>query len=129
MKFVLDTDVVSYQFKGDTRAGPYRRLIEGETVGISFYTRAELFRWTLTHNWGKTRIALLADFTRDFLVLPPDTDMTWIWAQSMAIKGQPIQPGDAWIAAAALRYRVPLITHNRKHFAHIPGLTIISEAP
>jgi tRNA(fMet)-specific endonuclease VapC len=39
----------------------------------------------------------------------------------------PIAPADAWIAATAIVYRAPLITHNRKHFEGIAGLKVISE--
>jgi predicted nucleic acid-binding protein len=36
--------------------------------------------------------------------------------------------GDAWIAATALHYNMPLITHNLKHFEHLKelGLNIIT---
>jgi predicted nucleic acid-binding protein len=40
-----------------------------------------------------------------------------------------IEPGDAWIAATALQFGVPLVTHNRKDYAAVKGLTLISEAP
>ena len=38
-----------------------------------------------------------------------------------------LNEGDAWIAAVALRNGMPLVTHNRRHFEGIPGLTVISE--
>jgi tRNA(fMet)-specific endonuclease VapC len=38
-----------------------------------------------------------------------------------------MSPADAWAAAVALRHGLPLVTHNRKHFEPVPGLTIISE--
>jgi len=43
--------------------------------------------------------------------------------------GRPIATADAWNAATALLLGLPLVTHNRSHFAHVAGLTIISEAP
>jgi len=48
-------------------------------------------------------------------------------AKLVSIPGHPIAPGDAWIAAAALAFRIPLVTHNRKHFEHVPGLIVVSE--
>ena len=41
--------------------------------------------------------------------------------------GRIIQPSDAWLAATALLYSVPLLTHNVADFAGIAGLTVISE--
>ena len=52
----------------------------------------------------------------------------WEYAGVRAIKGHPINAGDAWIAATALRHDLPLVTHNRSDFEHIPGLAVISEA-
>jgi len=43
----------------------------------------------------------------------------------MSIKGRPIAPGDAWVAAVATRHGLPLLTHNRKHFEALPGLALV----
>ncbi len=40
---LLDTNVVSYLFKGDTRALAYAPLLRGQRLAISFMTVAELF--------------------------------------------------------------------------------------
>jgi predicted nucleic acid-binding protein len=45
----------------------------------------------------------------------------------MSTKGHSIAYADAWIAATAMAYKVPLITHNRKHFEGVAGLKVISE--
>jgi hypothetical protein len=34
---IVDTDVVSMLFKGDTRAIAYRKHVTGRSLGISFY--------------------------------------------------------------------------------------------
>jgi predicted nucleic acid-binding protein len=34
---------------------------------------------------------------------------------------------DAWIAATALAFAVPLVTHNPDDFKNVPGLTVITE--
>jgi predicted nucleic acid-binding protein len=36
---------------------------------------------------------------------------------------------DAWIAATAMLYGVPLITHNPADYTAVVGLQIITEAP
>jgi len=40
---------------------------------------------------------------------------------------QPISVDDAWIAATALTFQCPLITHNPKDFFGITGIIIIAE--
>ena len=39
---IVDTDVVSMLFKGDTRAQRYRAHLAGRLLGVSFMTLAEL---------------------------------------------------------------------------------------
>ena len=47
---IVDTDVVSMLFKGDTRAVAYQHHIAGRLLGISFMTLAELERWPLENH-------------------------------------------------------------------------------
>lgn len=49
---VLDTDVVSFLFKGDTRAEAYRPHLRGKIPALSFMTVAELYQWVFVRNWG-----------------------------------------------------------------------------
>jgi predicted nucleic acid-binding protein len=42
-------------------------------------------------------------------------------------RGRPISCADTWIAATALAYAVPLVTHNPDDFKDVPGLMIITE--
>ena len=43
-------------------------------------------------------------------------------------RGYRIECADAWIAATALLYDIPLVTHNRNDYLGIPGLTVISHS-
>jgi predicted nucleic acid-binding protein len=40
--------------------------------------------------------------------------------------GRPISPQDAWIAASALQYALPLVTHNTADFEAVETLDIIT---
>ena len=44
---VVDTDVVSFLFRNDTRAARYRPYLTGRVLTISFMTLAELDQWVL----------------------------------------------------------------------------------
>ena len=48
---VLDTDVASFLFKGDTRAETYRPHLHGKTLALSFMTVTELYQWSLVRHW------------------------------------------------------------------------------
>jgi hypothetical protein len=52
---VVDTDVVSFIFKGDSRGDLYRPHVNGQIAVIAAQTRAELELWTLERNWGPRR--------------------------------------------------------------------------
>jgi predicted nucleic acid-binding protein len=130
MAVVVDTDVVSYLFKRDTRADLYRPRLDGQLPIISFMTLAELERWTLARNWGERRRQDLLNYLRRYLVEPSSPDLCRLWAEateSARRAGKPILTADAWVAATALAYDVPLVTNNPSDFAGVAGLTVISE--
>jgi tRNA(fMet)-specific endonuclease VapC len=126
---VVDTDVVSMMFKGDSRAGRYTVYVAGRLLGISFMTLAELDRWSLDRNWGTARRAELERYLGKYPVLPATRELCSAWARvawEARRKGRPIQTADAWIAASALHYQVPLITHNAGDYMMISGLEILT---
>jgi predicted nucleic acid-binding protein len=99
---IVDTDVVSMVFKGDTRALAYRTHIAGRLLGIYFMKLAELDRWPLERNRGQ--------------------------GQQVELAQQDVRSRrtDAWIAASALYYQVLLITNNRDDYSSVDGLALLS---
>lgn len=129
---LLDTDVFSFFFKkNDTRTELYTDDIKGRQLCLSFQTIAELKRWAIQREWGEKRRESLAQVLRHYVVLPYDAEMADSWA---AIKvhrdriGKAIDCGDCWIAAAALRHDIPLVTHNGRHYVDIPDFKLITHA-
>lgn len=130
MSLVVDTDVVSFLFKQDTRADLYRPHLNSEMLVISFMTLAELEQWTIMARWGTKRRNDLLNYLRRYLVEPSSPQLCRLWAEVMDSgrrKGRPISVADAWIAATALHYNVPLVTNNRDDYAGVDGLKVISE--
>ena len=128
---VVDTDVVSFFFKGDTRSDLYRPHLAGQTFIIAAQTRAELELWALERNWGVRKIAALRKYLKRFALAPLDEDICVRWAAATDTarrSGRPISCADAWVAATALSYSVPLVTHNAGDYAGVAGLTVISES-
>ena len=78
---IVDTDVVSMLFKGDTRALAYRPHITGRLLGISFMTLAELERWMLERNWGLRRKLELAQHLARYIVLPVSRESCAKWGR------------------------------------------------
>lgn len=128
---LLDTNIVSYLFKGDSRADQYAPHLLHQELAISMMTVAELFQWAGMRNWGTRRIAQLEALLNSYTILPSDWETCRSWANVRVERhnlGHPISPQDAWIAAIALRYGVSLVTHNPGDFQKITGLSVITEA-
>lgn len=122
---VVDTDVVSFLFKRDTRAEIYLRYLENRQWFISFMTEAELEQWAITANWSPKRIEWLRLFLARFAIVPSSHALVLKWAEAMAFarkSGRRIETADAWIAATALLYDAPLLTHNKSDYLGVPGL-------
>jgi predicted nucleic acid-binding protein len=125
---VVDTDVLSYLFRRDTRAEGYRPYLTGRIPAISFMTVAELDRWALERNWGVARQERMAAFLAQFTIILVDRALCRMWAQvtdQCRRQGQPIHAADAWIAATALVLEVPLVTHNRADYAGVAHLQLL----
>jgi tRNA(fMet)-specific endonuclease VapC len=128
---VLDTNVVSYLFNRDTRAAPYLPHLAGRLLVISFMTMAELDAWAEVSHWGQGRRERLERFLASYVTHYPDRELCRLWAGVFAearTKGKPIQTADAWIAATALLYGVPLLTHDAGDYAGVDELQIITQA-
>lgn len=128
---LLDTDVFSYIVKGDTRAKDYEQVLLGHSLAISFMTVAELYQWAAMRHWGARRIGELEDVIQGYTVPPVDAEVCRRWGQIRATAkaaGAPVSPQDAWVAATAVAFGLPLVTHNPSDYQGIAELDIRSVA-
>src|SRR5207237_6639078 len=99
--------------------------LHGREWFISFMTEAELEQWALVANWSGKRIDSLRLFLARFAIVPSSHALVLTWAETMAAartRGRHIETADAWVAATALLYGAPLLTHNKADYAGVPGL-------
>lgn len=128
-RVVVDTDVVSFIFKNHPIGALYEADLAGCTLLISFMTLAELDRWAIQSKWGAARREWLRLYLEGFVILPYSRSLCAMWAEvtvAAQTSGRRIECADAWIAATALRYDIPLVTHNRGDYLGVPGLKLIS---
>ena len=126
--YVVDTDVISYVFRLDSRREQFEPYLTDTTVFVSFMTIAELERWTIERNWGTARARRLWEYVDSLGTVMVERPLCRLWAEvttEARRKGRPIETADAWIAATALWLDVPLVTNNRDHFASIEGLRLL----
>jgi toxin FitB len=78
----------------------------------------------------QARLAGLAEWRRDIVVLPADEQIATTWGALQAraqLRGQPRPINDTWIAASCIVEGIPLATFNTKDyedFAQHDGLTL-----
>ena len=129
---VLDTDIVSFFFKNDSRAEAYLPHLRNRQWLISFMTEAELEQWALLSNWQVKRIEWLRTLLGRFVVVPSSRDLVLKWAEVMVAArraGRRLETADGWITATAMLYDAPLISHNAGDYRGVPGLRLITETP
>ena len=130
-RVVVDTDVLSFLFKNHPIGRHYDPDLTGRVPLISFMTVAELERWALQNRWNEQRLHWLRLYLQKFTVVPSSPDLCRYWADVMVTAqaaGRRIECADAWIAATAMLYDAPLVTHNRGDYLGVPKLTLISHA-
>lgn len=133
---LLDTTVASLlhpKKKQDALRAQYEPHMQGQILALSFQTVAELWSWAEDNDWGSKPREGLERFIQRFLVIPYELELAKTWAQvSTHCKriGRRLQAGDPWIAASAVRFRVPLLSHDRDHVGlKYPDLHVISYLP
>jgi predicted nucleic acid-binding protein len=115
---VLDTDVASTILRARVN-DRLRARLAGQTLCITFVTLGELTKWTVLRSWGPRKLADLAEWRRDVVLLPSDEAVAMAWGQLQARaqrRGRPRPVNDTWIAACCLVYDLPLATFNIKDF-------------
>ena len=91
---------------------------------------AELEQGALLSNWQAKRVEWLRIFLGRFAIVPSSHDLILKWAEVMVAArraGRRLETADAWIAATAVLYDAPLITHNANDYLGAPGLHLITE--
>jgi len=128
---VVDTDVAPFLFKNDTRASVYLPHLRDHQWLISFMTEAELEQWALLSNWQPKRNEWLKALLERFVIVRSSRDLVLKWAEVMVAArraGRRLETADAWIAATAVLYDAPLVTHDGSDYAGVPGLKLVTEA-
>lgn len=110
-------------------AEPYQLLLRGHPLLISFMTVGELYEGAFRANWGSRRFRKMHRFLEQCAVIESAPEICRRWGEVRALRRrQPISTNDAWIAATALAYGCPLVTHNAADFKDIPRLKLLTAA-
>ena len=130
MGILIDSSVLIESERGLLDFEAKVRGREDEAFFISVITASELLHGVWRAKEAKIRsrrAAFVENILSQFPLLSIDLSTARIHAQLWAeaeMKGRPIGPHDAWLAAACITHDLVLATANVKDFKKIPGLEI-----
>ncbi len=124
---VLDSNTISYYFRGDTQVVPRLQALPPAEVGVPAIVEYEL-RYGLARlgaDASAPRMQALDQLLRPMQRLAFDRECADCAARLRAeleAAGAPIGPHDTLIAATALRHQATLVTRNLREFSRVRGL-------
>jgi tRNA(fMet)-specific endonuclease VapC len=126
MRYLLDTDTVSYALRGEGEVARHITAHTPSEVCISAITLAEL-RYGADRKGSRKLHALIDTFAAAVEVVGFDEEAALEFGRIGAVlaeRATPIGDFDVLIAAHAASLRCTLVTNNVRHFTKVPGLTV-----
>jgi tRNA(fMet)-specific endonuclease VapC len=129
--WVLDSNTISYYFRGDAQVVPRLQALRPAEVGVPAVVEYEL-RYGLLRlppEAAAPRLQALEQLLAPLQLLPFDSECAAHAARlrvALEAVGTPIGPHDTLIAATVLRHQGTLVTRNAREFARVPGLQWIN---
>lgn len=128
---VLDSNTISYYFRGDPQVVPRLQALRPADVGVPTIVEYEL-RYgllRLPQDAAAPRLAALDQLLQPMQLLPFDSEcavQAALLRAQLAAAGTPIGPHDTLIAATALRHKATLVTRNVREFSRVAGLQCLN---
>jgi len=125
--YLLDTDTIIYNLKGDERIQQALRIHFHDPLKISIITLMELYYGAYKSKQIDANLAKVKAIEQSFEIIPNAQESAEIFARlkvALEIKGTRLDDFDLLIASCALTHNLILVTNNLKHFQRIPGLRL-----
>jgi tRNA(fMet)-specific endonuclease VapC len=125
--YMLDTNTVSYFFKGKGRVGERLLAVPPHRVSIPAVVLYEIESGIRKSPEARVRRRQLAALVSAVTVAPFGKNEAASAAEirvALEGRGTPIRPYDVLIAGTALANKAILVTHNTKEFGRIPGIVL-----
>ncbi|MDD4930095.1 MAG: type II toxin-antitoxin system VapC family toxin [Gallionella sp.] len=124
---ILDSNTISYYFRGDPLVVPRMQSLRPADLGVPAIVEYELRYGILRMppEAANPRLTALTVLLRPMQLLPFDSECAAYAARirvELEAVGTPIGPHDTLIAATALRYQATLVTRNVREFSRVQGL-------
>jgi len=126
MSYALDTNTLSYYLRGEGGVGERLRALSPQQLSLPAIVVYEV-NFGLRRASRRAQLEGFARMVQVVTVLPFDTEAADHAARirmQLEEAGTPIGPTDLLIAATARRHGRILVTHNRREFDRVSGLTV-----
>ncbi len=124
MKYLLDTNTVSYAIRGVPLVVEKLQKLKLSDIVLSSVTEAEL-RYGVEKRGSAKLAKIVNNFVQPLEVLAFDSQCACVYAKIVAElekNGFSIDTADAMIAACCIRNDTTLVTSNVRHFENISNL-------
>lgn len=125
--YLLDTDTIIYNLKGDEKVQQALRQHLHDPLKISIITLMELYYGAYKSQQIDANLAKVKAIEQSLEIIPNSHESAEIFARlkaALEIKGTRLDDFDLLIASCALTHNLILVTNNIKHFQRIPGLRL-----
>ena len=127
MKYILDTNICVYWFKGNENIEKKALEVGLEGISISFITLSELYYGAYKSQKKEKNILNIEKLKEKLFVVESNDMICEMFGKIKVVlinKGDIIDDADIFIAACTLTENAILVTNNVKHFERIEGLKL-----
>ena len=129
--FLLDTDTIIYNMKGNPNVRENLRQHINDSISISVITLMELYYGARKSQMVYANLAKIKILEQSLRTIPVGLESTEIFGilkAKLEISGNRLDDFDLIIASCAMAHNLTLITNNTKHFKRIDGLKLANWA-
>jgi tRNA(fMet)-specific endonuclease VapC len=129
--FLLDTDTVIYNLKGNANVQKNLRQHINDSIKISVITLMELYYGARKSQKVFVNLAKIKILEQSIETIPVGLESTEIFGllkAQLEISGNRLDDFDLIIASCAMAHNLTLVTNNTKHFKRIDGLKLANWA-
>ena len=125
--FLLDTDTVIYNMKGNVNVQKNLRQHISDSIKISVITFMELYYGARKSQKVSSNLAKIKILEQSIETIPVGLESTEIFGlikAQLEIAGNRLDDFDLIIASCAMAHNLTLVTNNTKHFERINGIEL-----
>lgn len=129
--FLLDTDTVIYNMKGNANVQKNLRQHINDSISISVITLMELYYGARKSEQVTANLAKIRRLEQTVDAIPIGLESTEIFGllkAQLEISGNRLDDFDLVIASCAMAHNLTLVTNNTRHFERIDGLKLTNWA-